>query len=212
MGINPYERYSPDSLPSDPEDSALMGRHNRAVHSARRMEGFLKDWTAGRLPSLDATEVSGVREEIAREWKIAEQTAHELNRRAETGSLGSPRLPVSERRPQRCSPELNGSAGTGSLGLPRLPMPEPRPQRYPQPRPGLVDGQAYVYDTIPGVPGYHQRTNIAGLPVRDTTIGGFPRVSPTMNGMPRPPAHYGPGGPPITGPGGVPLFNRGRSY
>jgi hypothetical protein len=106
----------------------------------------------------------------------------------------------------------SGRREADHLRSPRLPMPGSRPQGYPPAPSGLVDGNGSVYDSIPGMPGYHQRTNIAGLPVRDTTIGGLPSVSPTMNGMPRLPARYGPGGPPITGPGGGPLYTRGRPY
>jgi hypothetical protein len=80
MGTNPYEKIRPDVLPADSEISNLISRHNRAVSAADRMEGLMTDWTAGNLPSLSMDEVSGTREDIARERTIAEQTAGELDR------------------------------------------------------------------------------------------------------------------------------------
>jgi len=81
MGIDPYKKIRPEVLPADSEVSRLISRHNRAVSAADRMEGLMADWTAGSLPSLSVDEVSGTRDDIARERKIAEQTADELDRR-----------------------------------------------------------------------------------------------------------------------------------
>ena len=80
MGADPYEKIRPDVLPADSEISNLISRHNRAVNAADRMEGLMAGWTDGNLPSLSMDEVSGTREEIARERRIAEQTADQLDR------------------------------------------------------------------------------------------------------------------------------------
>jgi len=78
----------------------------------------------------------------------------------------------------------------------------PGPPRQPGPQP-LVDSQGFVYTHIPGV-GYQQAHHF-GIPVRDTTPGGFPRMAPTIG--PRQPERI-PGGPAITGPSGQPLYRR----
>jgi hypothetical protein len=78
----------------------------------------------------------------------------------------------------------------------------PGPPRPPGP-PSLVNSQGVVHDYAPGI-GYMPRTHF-GIPVRDTTPGGFPRMAPTIG--PRQPERIL-GGPPITGPGGQPLFGR----
>jgi len=80
MGTDPYKKIRPDMLPADSEISSLISRHNRAVSAADRMDGLMADWTAGNLPSLAMDEVSGTREDIARERRIAQQTADELDR------------------------------------------------------------------------------------------------------------------------------------
>jgi hypothetical protein len=80
MGTDPYRKIRPDVLPADSEVSSLISRHNGAANAADRMEGLMADWTAGNLPSLSMDEVSGTREDIARERRIAEQTADELDR------------------------------------------------------------------------------------------------------------------------------------
>lgn len=82
-------------------------------------------------------------------------------------------------------------------------FPPPGPPRPPG-SPSFVSQSGVVHDHVPGF-GYLPRTQF-GLPVRDTTIGGLPRMAPTIG--PSLPVHI-PGGPPITGPGGQPLYRRG---
>jgi hypothetical protein len=78
----------------------------------------------------------------------------------------------------------------------------PRPPR-PSGPPSLVNSSGVVHNYVPGL-GYQPATHF-GIPVRDTTIGGFPRMAPTIG--PPQPARI-PGGPAITGPGGQPLYGR----
>ena len=79
----------------------------------------------------------------------------------------------------------------------------PGPPRHPGPQP-LVNSQGFVYTYNPALGGYQQAHHF-GIPVRDTTPGGFPRMTPTIG--PRQPERI-PGGPTITGPGGEPLYRR----
>jgi hypothetical protein len=81
-----------------------------------------------------------------------------------------------------------------------IPPGPPRPGGGPPP---LVNSQGYVHTYVPGM-GYRQATQF-GIPVRDTSPGGFPRMAPTIG--PRQPERMI-GGLPITGPGGEPLFRR----
>jgi hypothetical protein len=81
-------------------------------------------------------------------------------------------------------------------------FPPPRPPRQPGPQP-LVNSQGFVHNYVPGF-GYQQAHHF-GVPIRDTTPGGFPHMAPTIG--PRQPARI-PGGLPITGPGGQPLYPR----
>ncbi len=78
----------------------------------------------------------------------------------------------------------------------------PGPPR-PSGPPSLVNSSGVVHNYIPGI-GYRPATHF-GIPIRDTTIGGLPRMAPTIG--PAQPARI-PGGPAITGPGGQPLFRR----
>ena len=79
----------------------------------------------------------------------------------------------------------------------------PGPPRPPGSPSSFVNRDGYVFNRVPGV-GIVPATRF-GLPIRDTTIGGFPRMAPTIG--PPQPARI-PGGPPITGPGGQPLYHR----
>ncbi len=78
----------------------------------------------------------------------------------------------------------------------------PGPPRPPG-SPSYVNAQGYVFSNVPGV-GIVPATRF-GIHLRDTSIGGIPRVARTIG--PPQPARI-PGGPPITGPGGQPLYHR----
>jgi hypothetical protein len=106
------------------------------------------------------------------------------------------------------TPSRTTPASHTASSLPSVPPVTPRPPVPPRRLgpPTLSDAQGNVYYKSPiGGEEWRPATQF-GIPVRDTTIGGFPAHKPTIG--PRLQARDGLFGPPATGPEGQPLYER----